>query len=229
MIANIMFKHPVHIVSLCGLLVLGGCAATPTSVVKEPLSARPQAAAPARPANGTIFQAAQYRPLFEDRRARMVGDILTIAINEKTNAGKDSASKASKTGSASASVPSIAKLLFLKPLQGTSVSADSSNKYEDKASVSSGNNFTGSITVTVVEVLPNGNLVVGGEKQVALDKDTEYVRFSGVVSPDTITTGNVVSSTQVADARIEYRTSSKIDSAEVANWLARFFLSVIAL
>jgi flagellar L-ring protein precursor FlgH len=170
----------------------------------------------------------QYRPLFEDRRARFVGDILTIAINEKTNAGKDASSKASKTGSATASVPSVMKLL-LKPLQGINLSASSDNKYEDKSTVTSGNNFTGSITVTVVEVLPNGNLVVGGEKQVALDKETEFVRFSGVVSPDTITTGNVVSSTQVADARVEYRTSSHIDSAEVTNWLARFFLSVIAL
>lgn len=218
----------IRLTGWLAVFAIAGCA-TPTSVIQQPVSAKPQAASPVHPANGAIFQASRYRPLFEDRRARFVGDILTIAINEKTDAGKDASSKASKTGSASASVPNVVKMLFFKPLQGQDVKADSSNKYEDKASVSSGNTFTGSITVTVVEVLPNGNLVVGGEKQVALDKDTEYVRFSGVVNPDTITTGNVVSSTQVADARIEYRTTSHIDGAEVANWLARFFLSVIAL
>jgi flagellar L-ring protein precursor FlgH len=223
-----MLKKMIKSAALSGLIVMNGCA-TPSTVIKQPITARPAPAqGQTQPSNGTIFQVSQYRPLFEDRRARFVGDILTIAINEKTNAGKDASSKASKTGSATASVPSVMKLL-LKPLQGINLSASSDNKYEDKSTVTSGNNFTGSITVTVVEVLPNGNLVVGGEKQVALDKETEFVRFSGVVSPDTITTGNVVSSTQVADARVEYRTSSHIDSAEVTNWLARFFLSVIAL
>jgi len=205
---------------------LAGCT-TPSSVIQQPVTARPQAAATSHAANGTIFQVGQYRPLFEDRRARFVGDILTIVINEKTNAGKDAASNGSKTGSATAAVPSMLKVLF-KPLQGANVSASSANKYEDKSSVSSSNDFTGTIAVTVVDVLPNGNLVVGGEKQIGLDKDTEYVRFSGVVNPDTINGGSV-SSTQVADARIEYRTSSHIDSAEVATWLARFFLSVIPL
>jgi flagellar L-ring protein precursor FlgH len=223
-----MLKQVIRTATLSVVIAVAGCA-TPTSVIKEPITARPpQPQAQSQAANGTIFQVSRYRPMFEDRRARFVGDILTIAINEKTNAGKDASSKASKTGSATASIPSVVKLL-LKPLQGTNLSATSDNKYEDKSTVTSGNNFTGSITVTVVEVLPNGNMVVGGEKQVALDKETEYVRFSGVVSPDTIITGNVVSSTQVADARIEYRTSSHIDSAEVTNWLARFFLSVIAL
>ena len=222
-----MFNQFLRLAGWLGAIVLAGCA-TPTSVIQQPLSAKPQVAAGSHASNGTIFQVGQYRPLFEDRRARFVGDILTIVINEKTNAGKDAASNASKTGSATASVPSVMKLL-LKPLQGTNLAASSENKYEDKSSVSSSNDFTGTIAVTVVDVLANGNLVVGGEKQIGLDKDTEYVRFSGVVNPDTIANGNMVSSTQVADARIEYRTSSHIDSAEVAGWLARFFLSVIPL
>jgi flagellar L-ring protein precursor FlgH len=79
--------------------------------------------------------------------------------------------------------------------------------------------------VTVVDVLENGNLVVSGEKQVAFDRGTEFVRFSGVVNPDTIMLGNVVPSTKVADARIEYRTNSQLDAAQVASILARFFLS----
>jgi flagellar L-ring protein precursor FlgH len=82
------------------------------------------------------------------------------------------------------------------------------------------------VTATVIEVLPNGYLVVSGEKQVSFDKGTEFVRFSGVVNPDTITTGNFVTSTKVADARIEYRTNTKIDAAEIASMFARFFLSM---
>jgi len=77
----------------------------------------------------------------------------------------------------------------------------------------------------VLEVLPNGNMVVSGEKQIALDKSVEYIRFYGVVMPETLV-GNTVSSTQVADARVEYRTDSRYDSAELSSELARFFMSL---
>jgi flagellar L-ring protein precursor FlgH len=81
--------------------------------------------------------------------------------------------------------------------------------------------------VTVVEVLANGNLIVAGEKQIAMNKGTEFIRFSGMVNPDSITTGNNVLSTAVADARVEYRTNSKIDRAEMNSMVSRFFLSLL--
>ncbi len=207
---------------------LAACSTTPTSIVQEPLTARPRPPAIADGTSGAIFQNAAYRPLFEDRRARLVGDILTITIAEKTSAGKQSNNSASKTGSVEAGVP---KLLGLpaNALSGLGASAKASTSYEDKGLVNATNNFTGTITVTVVEVFSNGNLLVSGEKQIAFDKGGEFVRFSGVVTPDTIGAGNVVTSTQVADARVEYRTNSHIDRAEVANWLTRFFLSFVPL
>lgn len=179
-------------------------------------------------ANGAIFQAASYRPLMEDRRARLVGDILTIAINERTTAGKSSSTSASKEGNTSSS---ITRLLGVpaSTLGQLGAAAETDNSFEEKGAASSSNTFSGSITATVVEVLPNGNLVVSGEKQVAFDKGVEYVRFSGVVSPTTIAAGNVVSSAQVADARIEYRTNSRVDRAELMSQLARFFFSIAPL
>jgi flagellar L-ring protein precursor FlgH len=215
-------------VSTLAGLALAGCAITPSSIVQQPTSATPRASAPIPAANGAIFQTASYRPLFEDRIARHVGDVLTIDIQENTSAGKAASSDAAKNGSVDASIPTVTKFL-LNWLQGLNVAANSEVKYDDKSNVKSSNNFNGSITVTVIDVLANGNLVVSGEKQVGLDKVTEYVRLSGVVKPDTITAGNRVASAQVADARIEYRTSSLIDSAEVAGWMARFFLSFIPL
>jgi flagellar L-ring protein precursor FlgH len=216
-----------RMVSALAALALAGCV-TPSSIVQQPTSAVPVASAPVPAANGAIFQAASYRPLFEDRIARHVGDVLTIDILEKTNAGKQASSNAAKKGSVNSSIPTITKFPF-NWLQGLDVAASSKVDYEDESKVNSGNNFTGSITVTVTDVLANGNLVVSGEKQVGLDKVTEYVRLSGVVRPDSITAGNRVASSQVADARIEYRTSSLVDSAEVASWMARFFLSFLPL
>jgi flagellar L-ring protein FlgH len=211
---------------LFGTLV--GCASVPESIVQIPTTARPQQPAASVSANGAIFQASTYRPLFEDRRARLVGDILTIAINEKTSAGKAAASSGSKSGSTNVTIPTVVGLP-IKTLQGTALNSSAANKFEEKDAGSASNNFSGTISVTVVEVLTNGNLVVSGEKQVALDKGAEFIRFSGVVSPDSITGGNIVSSTLVADARVEYRTNSRIDKAEVMGLLARFFFSFLPI
>lgn len=203
---------------------LAACGITPTTITQGPLSARPSEPATGPAANGAIYQAASYRPLFEDRRARLVGDTLTVAIVEKTQAGKSASSSGSKSGSVDASISAVNKLP-LKTLQGIGLAGESAIDYDDAARSNASNTFTGNLTVTVIEVLPNGNLVVAGEKQIALDKGTEYIRLSGVVKPDTIDGSNRVASAQIADARIEYRTSAKLDKAEVMGWLARFFLS----
>jgi flagellar L-ring protein FlgH len=210
-----------------GIAILVGCKAVPETIVQQPTTARPQPVV-ASPVNGTIFQAEGYRPLFEDRRPRRVGDALTVAINENTSASKAAASSGNKSGSIVAGISSLFGL-STGSLQTSQVSAKSDLKFQDGGATNSSNNFTGVIAVTVSDVLPNGYLVVTGEKQIALDKGIEYIRLSGVVNPDTITAGNVVSSTQVSDVRVEYRTNSRIDAAEVSIWLARFFLSVLPL
>lgn len=206
-------------------LLLSACATVPETIIQRPLSATPNPPAISAAQNGSIFQATNYRPMFEDRRARMVGDLLTIVINESTAAGKEGTGSGSKTGSATASVPK----LFGIPATTTDkfgVTAASGVKFEDKGAASNSNSFSGTIAVTVIEVLANGNLVVAGEKQIAMDKGAEYIRFSGVVNPDNIN-ANTVSSLQVADARAEYRSSARFDAADAMTQMARFFLSVL--
>jgi flagellar L-ring protein FlgH len=218
---NKLMKYGWLIVTIA---ILGACSITPSTIVQQPMSARAQAAAtPAK--SGAIFNQAAYRPLFEDRRPRYVGDTVTVTIAENTSARKSGGSSASKDGEVDGSIAS-----FLgKAIPRATFSAGSSSSYDDAAAANSSNAFNGAVTATVIEVLPNGFLVVSGEKQISLDKGTEFVRFSGVVNPDTITIGNVVSSTKIADARVEYRTNSKIDAAEIASMFARFFLSISAL
>jgi flagellar L-ring protein precursor FlgH len=210
------------------LLNMVGCAMTPKTIVQAPLTARPQVPVATAPANGAIFQANAYRPMFEDRRARMVGDVLTIAISEKTDAAKTAGNSSSKTASTSYSAPQIFGLPA-STVAKLGLSTATSNKLSETGAESAGNTFTGTITVTVTEVLPNGNLAVSGEKQVAFDNGSEFIRFSGVVNPDTIVNGNTVLSTQVADARVEYRTNSHVDPAEMMSRLSRFFMSMLPL
>jgi flagellar L-ring protein FlgH len=210
---------------LASCLLLNACAFTPDTVVKQPMTAKPTAITPVKSNNGAIFNVAAYRPLFEDRRPRFVGDIVTINIVENTNTTKNNESTGSKDGKAANSITS----LFGHNVPVASFAGSSSNSYKEKDDAKSSNVFNGSITVTVIDVLPNGNLSVSGEKQISFDKGTEFVRFSGVVSPDSITVGNFVPSNKVADARIEYRTNTKVDAASIAAMFARFFLSMAAL
>lgn len=212
-------------IALASYLLLSACAITPETVVKQPMTAKPTAVALVKPNNGAIFNVAAYHPLFEDRRPRYVGDTVTINIIENTNTTKNNESTGSKDGKAANSITS----LFGHNVPAASFAGSSSNSVKEKDDAKSSNVFNGSITVTVTDVLANGNLEVSGEKQISFDKGTEFVRFSGVVSPDSITVGNFVPSTKVADARIEYRTNTKVDAASVAAMVARFFFSMGAL
>lgn len=209
------------------LATVSGCNLNPVRV-QEPTTARPlPPAAQATQATGAIFnERVDYRPLFEDRRARYVGDTLVIQLNEKLQASRNNSTSASRKGEASVAIPIVRKLP-IESLQGAALDAKSSNTFDGKGATAADNLFTGTITVTVIEVLPNGNLVVSGEKQIGITHNSETLRFSGVVDPRTIVFGNSVTSTQIADARIDYRGSGSIDEAQIMGWLARFFLAFI--
>lgn len=208
-------------------VALTGCAITPPTNLHQPVSTRPAVQSAPPQANGSIYQAAYSQiPLFEDRRARNVGDTLIIAINEKNNASKKSNSNASRTGSNAFSAPTISGLPG-KSFQNSTLAASSANTFDGKGESASNNDFTGTITVTVIEVLANGNLLVSGEKQVGINQGSEFIRFSGVVNPITIVNNNTVSSVQVADARLEYRANGYVDEAQTMGWLSRFFMSFL--
>jgi flagellar L-ring protein precursor FlgH len=221
-------KKTIYSIAAVVMANLAGCAMTPDTIVQTPLTTKPKPISTAQVSDGAIFRSSAYRPMFEDRRARMIGDTLTITITEKTSAGKSDANSASKKNSVSVAAPSVFNLVpgITSKLSATG-SSDISN--DAKASSSASNTFSGTIGVTVIEVLDNGNLLVSGEKQVGLDRGVEYIRFSGVVNPDTILAGNTVPSTQVSDARVEYRTNSRIDAAEFMSSMSRFFNSLIPM
>lgn len=210
------------------LLMLAGCAQLPRpSVVGE----QAQVQIPQRPplqANGAIFQASHgFQPLFEDRRPRMVGDILTIVLNEQVSASKNSASNANRSGSSGFTPTLIPRQL--RRIGDLGFEVEGENDFTGGGGSRANNSFTGTLTVSVVEVMPNGNLLVRGEKQIAINQGTEFIRFSGVVNPRTITGQNTVPSTQVADARIEYVGDGYINEAQHMGWLQRFFLNISPL
>lgn len=213
------------ILTLAALLVLGGCAQLPQpSVVGE--QERIVIVEPPPPvANGSIFQPARgYQPLFEDRRPRMIGDILTIVLDEEVSASKNASANAGRDGSAGLDLATLPDALQQLAEYGFDV--EGNNDFSGSGGAAASNTFTGTITVTVMDVLYNGNLRVRGEKQIIINQGTEFIRFSGVVNPRTITALNTVPSTLVADARIEYVGNGYINEAQTMGWLQRFFLNV---
>lgn len=212
---------------LVTLLGLSGCVTTtPQTSVHQPMSVRPASRPENLAGNGSIFQAAASRPLFEDRRARYVGDTLIVSIVENTSASTKSNGKAERAGSVTAGVTALSGVPNLG-LKGLNVGGNQTNTFDGKGESAASNLFSGTMTVTVIEVLANGNLLVSGEKQVSIGPGNEYVRLSGVVNPYTITAANTVNSSQIADARVEYKSSGYIADAQNMGWLARFFLNVL--
>jgi flagellar L-ring protein precursor FlgH len=214
--------------ALCAMATTG-CAlsVTPPTSVHQPMVVRPSAPAPAPRTDGAIYSAGFGSGLlFEDRRARNVGDTITIAITENTNASKKSATN---TGRASNNNFGVTGLQGLpgKSFLGSTLGATSDFSFDGKGESSNNNAFTGTITVTVTEVLANGNLLVSGEKQVGINQGSEFIRLSGIVNPTQLTAANVIQSTQLADARIEYRGSGAIAENQQTGWLSRFFLNVL--
>jgi flagellar L-ring protein FlgH len=190
--------------------------------------ALPEAAVQVTPNNGAIYQANAYRPLFEDYRARLKGDSLTIQIVEKINATQRSTSSIVKDGNIEAKITAV-PLLSPAALVRAAANGNSTNTFDGKGTTESNNTFTGTITATVTEVLPNGHLLVSGEKQIGVNHSVDVLRFSGQVDPRSIQPGNSVLSAQVANVRIEQRGRGAAADAQGIGWLGRFFLNVMPL
>ena len=219
------------------LMVLAGCESVsetlnkkPPVDVAQPTAMRPQPVVVAPINNGSIFQASQYRPLFEDHRARLVGDTLTVQIVEKVSATQKSTSSIDKGGTIGVGVtaiPGISANSFTAPR--ATIGLNSSNTFAGKGSTENSNDFSGTITATVIEVLPNGHLIISGEKQIGVNHNVDVLRFSGQVDPRAIQTGNTVASAQIANVRIEQRGKGQQADAQGIGWLGRFFLSVLPI
>ncbi len=192
--------------------------------------------AQAQAATGGIFQGGYDVALFEDLKAHRIGDILTVRLSESNQAAKSNNNAVTKSGSSKMDNPTIlgAKPEFLLPgvLPLAEVGNDSletnlsaSNDYSGKADSKQSNSLNGSITVTIADVLPNGNLLIRGEKRLNLNQGNEYIKISGMVRPVDIGTDNSVLSTKIADATIVYSGDGANADSNKVGWLGRFFMS----
>lgn len=174
-----------------------------------------------RPTNGAIFQAAHgYAPLTSGNRASMVGDVLTITLVERTQASKSTSQSTDRAGSIGLTPPSTGPLALFS---SSDVAMNGSQDFEGGGEIGQSNALSGEITVTIAQVLPNGAMLVRGEKQLTLNRGDEYIQISGLVRQADISADNRVASTRVADARITYMGKGEFARSSKQGWLQRFF------
>lgn len=207
------------------LVVLQGCTAMsrPRAEPDDPVYApvRAQAMMQRDPESGAIYQSSRNYNFYGDTVALNIGDVLTVTLKESTRASKNAETKITKDSDISLSEPNI----FGRNNIGIATAIKHERDFQGQAEADQSNSLAGSITVTVVDVLPNGVLKVRGEKWLSLTNGDEYVRLTGLVRPQDIDPGNLVDSSRIADARIAYGGTGDFDQANQMGWLARFFNS----
>lgn len=227
-----------HSLRMLGLLtvslsLLGGCMTQPK---RDPEYAPVPPVVPQRQVQqtGAIYQAGFEHSWFENVRARRVGDILTVSLVEDTEAIHSNAGSVSRSNQVDIANPTLFGNSLNLKVPGTDSSRfngafnlGSSSEFDGSGENTQNNEFTGSISVMVTEVLTNGYLRVRGEKRIQMTGGNEYIRVAGIIRPEDISTDNTVASTKIADATLTYVGDGQATSASTMGWLARFFASAL--
>jgi len=206
---------------LGGCVIAGDVRPYPAMAPIQPIMP-PQAA----PTAGAIYAAGPTLQLYSDRRARDVGDLLTITLLENTTATTSANTATNKESNLSIGTPSIfGAPVTLGGKDILSATAEGKRDFTGKGSSAQSNRLQGSVTVTVVQRLPNGNLVVQGQKNLRLNQGDELVQVQGIVRPGDIAPDNSIPSSRVAEARIVYGGRGPVAQSNAMGWLSRFFNS----
>lgn len=220
-------KTMAKLLALVGaLIVINGCSTTQIIVQPDPqyapvdLNAVTYQPAP----NGSIFQQGRSVRLFEDTKAFRVGDILSITLSESTNASKSAATNTAKDDSLDMSVAALLGVTpTSKDIPFLTNTLDANRKFAGSGDSAQSNSLTGEIAVTVAGILPNGTLEVRGEKIIGLNQGAEFIRLSGLVRPQDVSSDNIVLSRKLANARIYYGGGGAIAESNTKGWLSRLF------
>ncbi|MGF6658296.1 flagellar L-ring protein precursor FlgH [Paraburkholderia youngii] len=206
---------------------LAACSNTQTRSIVETPMAPPLASAPLNVnTQGAIYQAGAPLLLYETPRAQHIGDVLTIRLSESysgNNSASASANRASSITATAADQSTNAAARLAKLFNIGSASTD----YKGQGNLRDISDMTGTLAVTVIGTVSGGNLVVSGEKVIAMSGTRDRLRLSGIVNPKDIEAGNYVASSKVANARIEQAGLGMVNDSTTMGWLQRMFLSVL--
>jgi len=213
---------------IISLLLLAGCAGPASNVdlsTVEPIAPVVQPPLPPQTA-GSLWTESR-GGLFQDMKGRTVGDIITVVIVENASASKEATTETDRTSSMSAGIP---RLLGLEGAIGriagsddpaSLVSASTTNEFEGTGKTERKETLAATLTTQVIEVLPNGNLRIEGNKTVTVNSETQIVKLTGIVRQADVSPRNIVDSKNVLNARIAYVGKGVISDKQQQGWLVR--------
>ena len=213
-----------NITCLLAVLLLTACA-TPQRGDPQNAPAIPQNIPKQVESSDSIYQSGTAWLLLEDLKARRIGDMLTVVLEEQTDAEKKAETDTAKSTGVSISATTLLGDQITRDGQSIGTDLQSDHAFDGAGESTQSNSLTGSVTVTVVDVMANGNLSVQGEKWININQGEEYVRLRGIVRPLDINPDNTISSVRVANAQIQYSGDSSLNDANEMGWLAKFFNS----
>lgn len=214
------------------LVMLSGCVIQAPPRPNDPYYAPVLATNPVpdAPVNGSLYRENVALDLFGDTKAARVGDILTVLLEERTSSSKSATVEVTKESETSTPIASGGTIFGLTPTLGNAnlgLDVGTDREFSGESEADQSNQLNGSISVTVVDIYPNGTLVVRGEKWITINRGQEFIRVSGLIRPGDVTPENTVMSTKIANARIEYAGTGELADAQQMGWLSRFFNSAI--
>lgn len=218
------------ILGICTLFVTGCSAASQNPQVTQPVMQSMTYREPAPQYNnpGSIYSANTYRSLYEDGRARRVGDIVTINISETSSASQTANTTTSRESDVSGGISSLfgfSKIgvgAFSVPLGSDMLGISSENDFTGDGSTSRDNTITASLAARVINVLSNGNLEIEAVREIKVNEETQFMVVSGIIRTRDISASNTISSTQIANAKIEYYGQGVLSAKQKPGWLVRF-------
>lgn len=217
------------VMALVSVALVSGCMSNDKPNAGDPYYAPTASAAQASPqrTDGSLFQDSYGLALFGDRKAHFIGDVITVTLSERTVSTKSSKVNVTKDNSTVFNAGPGTLLGTNPTLKGLNLATNVEQKrqFDGDAGADQSNSLQGNITVTVAEILPNGNLVVRGEKWMTLNSGDEFIRISGIVRPDDVAPDNTVVSTRLANAKISYSGKGTLADSQSMGWLSRFFNS----
>lgn len=219
----------MRLIIMAGVLVtLAACSSNqPAPMPNDPYYAPvlPEERAEPVVPTGSLYQAQYSDNMYSDIKARRLGDIITVTLQERTTASKSANAQTTKESNVDLPVPTI--LGQAATINGNPISANlgGTRDFTGDATADQSNRLSGEITVTVIRTLANGNLIVRGEKWLRINTGDEYIRLTGIIRPQDVNADNTIPSTRVANARIEYSGTGSLASTQEQGWLTRFFNS----
>jgi flagellar L-ring protein precursor FlgH len=218
---------------LLGSLLLTSCAAPKQPIVSipEPLE-EIHAPAPNTNETGSLWQQ-NNQSMFSDRKARSVGDIVTVIISEQSSASNEASTNTGRTTSMSASIPNFFGLENNDMFNGVNsidlenlVNADFTDQFDGNGTTTRKEDLTASLTTQVIGQYPNGQLKIRGGKEVMVNNEVQIIYLTGIIRPVDINANNTVNSTKVLNARISYTGKGALSDKQKPGWAMRMLDNV---